>query len=77
MDKRELALGVARLREDIVLMTVTQRIKDEAVRIFLDATSSLERIEKAHETIRGLSALERAFAEIEGDSAIAEKRGKA
>ena len=73
MRVEDLAAGVRRLRQDDTLMTVLADIKEDAMQIFSNPSSTPEKILEAHESIRAVGILERKFDSIEGDARIKEQ----
>ena len=72
----DLASGVRRLRQDITLQTVLTEIRSDAISVFENPNSLPEKILEAHESIRAVGLLERAFESIEGDERIKNDRGE-
>jgi len=73
----DLASGVRRLRQDVTLQTVLTEIRSDAITIFENPNSDPEKILEAHESIRAVGLLERAFDSIEGNERIQNDRGEA
>ena len=72
----DLASGVRRLRQDATLQTVLTEIRSDAISVFENPNSTAEKILEAHESIRAVGLLERAFESIEGDERIKNDRGE-
>ena len=72
----DLASGVRRLRQDMTLQTVLTEIRSDAISVFENPNSDPEKILEAHESIRAVGLLERAFESIEGDERIKNDRGE-
>ena len=72
----DLASGVRRLRQDATLQTVLTEIRSDAISVFENPNSDPEKILEAHESIRAVGLLERAFESIEGDERIKNDRGE-
>ena len=72
----DLASGVRRLRQDATLQTVLTGIRSDAISVFENPNSDPEKILEAHESIRAVGLLERAFESIEGDERIKNDRGE-
>jgi hypothetical protein len=70
MRVEDLASGVRRLRQDETLQTVLTEIRSDAITIFENPSSTPEKIFEAHESIRAVGLLERAFDSIEGNERI-------
>jgi hypothetical protein len=70
MRVEDLASGVRRLRQDETLQTVLTEIRSDAITIFENPSSTPEKILEAHESIRAVGLLERAFDSIEGNERI-------
>lgn len=73
MRVEDLASGVKRLRQDETLATILTDIKDDAVQVFSNPNSTQERIMEAHESIRAVGTLIRAFDAIEADAKMKNK----
>jgi len=73
MRVEDLASGVRRLRQDETLMTILNDIKEDAIQVFSNPNSEPERILEAHESIRAVGTLIRAFDAIEADAKIKSK----
>lgn len=73
MRVEDLASGVKRLRQDETLATILTDIKDDAVQVFSNPNSTPERILEAHESIRAVGTLIRAFDAIEADAKMKNK----
>lgn len=76
MRVEDLASGVRRLRQDATLQTVLTEIRSDAISVFENPNSTAEKILEAHESIRAVGLLERAFESIEGDERIKNDRGE-
>ena len=76
MRVEDLASGVRRLRQDVTLQTVLTEIRSDAITIFENPNSDPEKILEAHESIRAVGLLERAFDSIEGNERIQNDRGE-
>jgi len=74
MRVEDLASGVRRLRQDVTLQTVLTDIRSDAITIFENPNSEPEKILEAHESIRAVGILERAFDSIEGNERIQNDR---
>jgi hypothetical protein len=70
----DIAAGVRRLRQDETLMTIINGIKEDAVAVFLNPNSDLERIQEAHQAIQAVGILERKFDALEADERILNER---
>ena len=74
LNVEDLAAGVRRLKQDITLQTVLTEIRSDAITIFENPSAPAEKILEAHESIRAVGLLERAFDSIEGDERIQHER---
>jgi hypothetical protein len=55
-------------------MTIINGIKEDAVAVFLNPNSDLERIQEAHQAIQAVGILERKFDALEADERISNER---
>lgn len=70
MNKQHYADQVHRLRNDETLISVIDGIQEDAANVFMNPSSSEERILKAHESVKAVGILLNAFDAIQADAKI-------
>ena len=70
MNKQDYADRVKAIRYDETLVRVLSGIQEDAANVFMNPSSSEERILKAHESVKAVGILLNAFDAIEADAKI-------
>lgn len=74
MNKHEKATAAKRLADDAALQLAFSEILESATRVFLDAASTMESREQAHQDVRSIEALRRKLRLWISEQAIAEDK---